>query len=49
VQPISLENSADYKNKTTVGLLNWNNDDLRNYTTLLEGMANAALFNILSM
>lgn len=40
VQPVSLENSTDFKNKTTVELLNWINDDLRNYTALtLEEIA----------
>jgi hypothetical protein len=40
VQPIELGESKDNKNKTIVELLNWNNDELRNYTALsLEDIA----------
>nr|WP_315248633.1 hypothetical protein [uncultured Flavobacterium sp.] len=40
IQPIDLTESKDNKNKTIVELLNWNNDELRNYTALsLEDIA----------
>jgi hypothetical protein len=40
VQPIELTESKDNKSKTVVELLNWNNDELRNYTALsLEDIA----------
>lgn len=40
IQPISLMNSNDKIQKTTVELLNWNNEELLNYTALsLEDIA----------